>query len=655
VPRPCAATLDVERPVLVSAYPHLLAPGRIGSLELANRILFPPISTRMTGADGAVSPRETAYLAARAAGGAGLVVTGALLAATDFEPPSGLMPRVDDDAFLPALRRMVDAVHAAGGRISAQLSPGTGRLGPAEPGRGAPVSASATPWVRDPAVACRPLDVAELELLVRRAGQAAARLASVGVDAIDLHGHSGALVDQLLTALWNHRTDAYGGSVARRTRFAVELVTAVRAAAPGLPVSFRLTVAHHLPGGRELAESIEIAALLRDAGVDLLVVEEGGPPSPAVMAPPNYLPAGLHLAGAAALRAAVGIPVAVAGAMTPDLAEAALAAGQVDLVGFGRALVADPDLPRALAAGEPGAARPCVRCNACFDAVRAGATLVCAVNPQVGLEAVPLLRATRPQRVVVVGGGPAGLEAARVAALRGHRVDLHERRDQLGGVLVDAARPAFKHELASLVPWYRDRLAELGVTVHLGRAVDRSSPALAAADVVVVATGGLPVRPAIGGLDRADVLDVMDVHGGAAVGRRVVVAGGGLTGADVALALALDGHAVTLVEVQDAIVPGRATVNRGAVLARLADAGVVLLPSTSVLGKHDDGVHVDGPLGREVLAADTLVLALGVRPSTELVGSGAVEDPRVHLVGDCLQPSTVGAAVHSGYRAALAI
>lgn len=651
-----AAVLDDERLSEMRDVSALFRPGSIGRLAVPNRIVLAPLTTRMASPDGAVSAREIAYLVARARGGAGLLVSAPMLSSTAHEAFSGTMARADDERFLPGLVRLVDAVHRAGGLISVQLSPGSGRLGPPEPGGSTPVSSSATPWVRDPSLACRPLDESEILAAVEDFGSAAELLARAGVDAIDVHGHGGFLVDQFLSGLWNQRTDGWGGSLAARARFALALVGAVKDAVPGLPVSFRLSTAHHLPGGREVEESIEIAGLLQEAGIDLLICEEGAAMSPAWMAPASYLPGDAHLASAAALARHLRVPVMVAGSLTPMRAAQAVDTGEIAFAGMGRALLADPDLPRALAAGRPDDVRPCVRCNACLDAVRSGRALRCAVNPLAGREAgVTVRRVARPRRVVVVGGGPAGLEAARVAALRGHVVDLYEARSVLGGTLADAAGPPFKAELRELVRWYVHVLGELDVTVHLDRPVRPGSSVLARAEVVVVATGGDRVRPLdVAGLDRPEVVDVRAVHLGAPVGRRVVVAGGGFAGCDAALALAIDGHQVTVLEESEELASGAAVVQRGALLAALEANGVELRTGHRLVAIDDDGVLVEAVGDRCVVPADTVVLALGVRTCDELVGPGALEDPRVWVVGDAAAPGDVGAAIHSAFDAALA-
>lgn len=643
----------------MTMYEQLLSPVKVGGLELPNRVVMLPMGIGMSAHDGRSTPEEAAYYAERARGGTGLLITGATFVTDDFEVLSPTLARITTDDHIPGYRAMADAVHHVGGRVSLQISAGQGRNGPLDPSGAKPTrSASDNPTFADPAIRCVPLQTAEVELLVQRFGDAARRAAEAGMDALDLHGHTGYLIDQFLSPQWNRRTDRYGGSVENRCRLVSEIVAAVKASAPGLPVSFRLTVHHRYPGGRTWEDTRDIVPHLVAAGIDLILCDDGSYEAMDYVFPPYYLGDDCMAHSAELVKALVDIPVAACGNITPASGEALLVRGATDLIGIGRGLIAEPHFVTKLAAGRSDRVRPCIRCNVgCVGSLFAGGHIGCSVNTQAGFETERIIRpAAVPKKVVVVGAGPGGLEAARVAGLRGHTVDVFEASAQPGGVLVPAAAADFKTELRRMVEWWSAELAELpNVTVHTNTTIRADSDELAHADALVVATGSVPLLPAIPGIERANVVDVLAFHTGTPVGRRVVVCGGGLSGADAALEMAENGHEVVIVEMLDDIARDMLAINRITLTALLAEHGVRVLTSHKVKAITPAGVVAQGPRGEVTIETDSVVTAFGVRPADDLAQALTALGIGYVKVGDCVEPRKVGDAIREGFLAAMAL
>ncbi|MGO1591888.1 oxidoreductase [Ancrocorticia sp.] len=643
---------------MTSEYERILEPITLGNLELSNRVIMLPMGSGLGTPEGLFSDREIAYYTERAAGGTALVITAACQISDEFEAPNPHLPALFSDAALPSMKKLVDSIHSVGGKLSFQLTPGQGRNADLSDLKEAPVSASAVPAFGDPNVMSRGLEIDEIHLLVQRMVEASVRAASVGADAIDIHGHTGYLVDQFLSKQWNHREDEYGGSTENRCRFVVEIIQGIKQAIPGFPVSIRLSVDQRFEGGRTAEESVKIAQELERAGVDLILADDGSYEAMDYVFPPYYLGDGCMVSAARILKDAVSIPVVACGNLDLATATDVLAAGDADLIGLGRGLIADPQWVAKLSAGRPGDIRPCIRCNAmCIGGVLAGDSLGCAVNPEAGRELDRrIVKADNARKVAIVGGGPAGLEAARVASEEGHQVDLYERADKLGGVLLPAATPDFKRELFRMIGWWEGQLEDSPVNVHLSHDVSPDDQVLEGADHIIVATGSKPLVPgAIPGIDGPNVVEVIEAHEGAPLGRRVVVAGGGLSGADLALELAEAGHAVSIVEMADDIARDMLAINRITLLRELDRANVTLYTGHRVTSVTADGVTTTAVDGEHTIPADTVISAFGVLPNVSL--TKALEDRgiEVQAIGDCVQPAKVGEAIHAGYLAASSI
>jgi len=637
------------------AYRHLFEPGRIGRMQTRNRIAMPAMGTALFEPDSHISRRQIDYYAERAKGGAGIIITEATAVSRRFEP-AGALEMADADVYIIPMADLADAVHDAGARLVVQLTAGMGRqAGVADPSH-PPVAPSAVPAFFNPAVLCRPLTVDEIHALVEDFGNAARRVFLAGADGIEIHGHTGYLIDQFLSPLWNKRTDEYGGDLAGRLRFAEEIVQAVRRnTGPDFPVIFRVSIEHDVEGGRCLTDSLDIARRLEAAGVNALNVDAGCYESMDDIFPPTYLGDAPFAELARAIKKIVSIPVMVAGNITPENAEEILASGAADFVDSGRGLIADPDWPNKVRTGHRDEVRPCIRCNeGCIGRLLSLRTLSCSVNTQAGMERYyALQKAEQPKRVLVIGGGPAGLEAARVAALRGHRVTLMEKADALGGLLTAAATAPFKRPLKELIQYYEKQLHLLGVDVLLNTEATPERLAHTRADAVVVATGSRPLVPHIKGIDGENVVEVIDWHLGRKQlhGDNVVMAGGGLSACDAALEIAQQGKQVTIVEMLPEVAVGLNLPSRIGLMKRLALAGVKILTQHKIVEFRPNGLLTETPDGQKFVPADTVVLAFGMRPVNELAAEVKARWDEVYEVGDCVTPAKVGEAVRAGFSA----
>jgi len=654
----------------MSALSALFQPIAVNGCTIRNRIVQPAQGTGFTDADGSVTPRLVAFHEAKARGGVGLIV----FEATAVDPVgkiSPIQPMLDDDRFIPGFATLAERVHHHGARILVQLCH-HGRMSTSLFTGSQPVGPSARPhawrtvhkkphWFRPPERA-RALSEREIAEIVQRFGAAARRAKEAGLDGVEIHGAHGYLISEFLSPLTNRRRDRYGGDRERRLRFALEIVEEVRRqVGPDFLVSFKINGADYVEGGQTLADTCWYAERLAAAGIDLLSVSAGiyGALPPTI--PPMWEPHGLFLHLAAAVKQHVAIPVVGGGRIVdPRHAEELLRDGKADLIAMGRALMADPDLPRKAQAGDFAGIRRCIGCNQCLELPEGLPEfgIHCVVNPGLGQEERRTPPPPRRRLVLVIGGGIAGRTAAATAAARGHRVVLRERQRFLGGQLRTVACVPGLAEYQVAVADLEEQLRRLGVEVQYGSATLEFVHDLRP-DTVVVATGAELEVPPIPGLDPGQCVAAdLAIRGDAEIGYRVIVQGEDLLAFEAADVLAQRGKLVTVVEVPrffplDVMHVG---LTRFYLRNRLALWGVRIVPSTGIvrveagraIALRQDGSEVALP------PVDTYVFAHR-RARTALAAALREVAPEVHVIGDAQEPRKSLHAAHDGYRVGSAL
>lgn len=676
-------------------YKHLFSPIKVGGVELPNRIAMMPMgvfSPRLLNQKtGAYTKDGSDYYIERAKGGTGLIVTGVV----PIIPMPARNPVNFPEEYVEAMKYLADGIHQYGSKLFVQFTAMTGRAAHLTSEAEWKMLPAPAPIqnVWDPTVKNRGITKEEIKQYVKNFAQAAYLVKEAGGDGVEIHAvHEGYLLDQFAIGFYNKRTDEYGGCLENRLRFPKEIVEAIKEkCGKDFPVSIRYSVRSYLkdfnrgalPGeefiemGRDLEEGVTVAKMLEEFGYDMLDCDNGTYDSWFWPHPPVYMPKACNLKDVAEVKKAVSIPVVCAGRFDdPDLAEDAIAGGQIDIMGMGRPLLADPEMGKKFYEGRLDDVRPCISCHqGCLGRIFQGKDISCAINPACGREKSYTLKpAEVKKKVLVVGGGLGGMEAARVCALRGHEVDLYEKTGELGGVFIAAAAPDFKDDDKKLLTWYKKQMADLPIRVHMNTEVTEDMAT--GYDEVFVATGSKERKLQTPGFDSPNVTYAIETLKSDEIkGDRVLIVGGGLTGCEIAYQLGKEGKNVTIVEMAETILNafGLSAANYN-MLMELLDYYKVRVIKNAVVESYQDGMATVieteknypnaanrakrmfalGPQGLKVkheIPADHIVVSVGYISENSLYEK--IKGDHVYLIGDAKQPTNVMEAVWAAYETAM--
>lgn len=679
----------------MSKYEHLFSPVKIGKVEVPNRIALLPMgvfSPRLMNKDGSYTKDGADYYIERAKGGTGLIITGLV------PLPKNAMASIlnDPESYVKNQKYLADGIHKYGSKVFIMISALSGRSS-TNPDDPAP---SALPNVWNPKRNNREMTKAEIEEYIQGFAIGAKAAKDAGIDGVEIHAvHEGYLLDQFTIRNYNHRQDEYGGSLENRLRFPCEIVKAIKKeCGEDFPVSIRYSVKSYTKGfnrgavpgetfdefGRDYEESFQVAKMLEEAGYDMLDCDNGTYDAWYWPHPPVYMPKALNLDDVAELRKHVNIPVICGGRFDdPSLADEAIAQGRIDMMGMGRPLLADADRANKFKEGREDDIRPCISCHfGCLarifqfdEKTHATKDISCALNPRCGMENhYNIAQTETKKKIAVVGGGIAGMEAARVAALRGHFVDLYEKTDQLGGVFIAASAFEFKEDDRKLLQWYRKQIKDTGVHVLFHtefKPEDRANY-----DEVFVATGAHERKLNTPGFDSPHVRYAVDVLTHQNIeNQNVVIIGGGLTGCELAYDLARCNKKVTIVEALPEIlnVEGLSAANYNCLKELLRFYHVDVLKYSTVK-KYENGkafvettsLNVPNINDRAMvmslqgvhktiqeIPADTIIVSVGYTADQDLYNQ--IKDEHVHLLGDAVHPGNLMSAIWGAYTTALHI
>jgi 2,4-dienoyl-CoA reductase-like NADH-dependent reductase (Old Yellow Enzyme family)/thioredoxin reductase len=641
----------------MNRYDNLFSPITIGTMELSNRVVMPPMGTLLGNPDGTVSDEVIAYLKRRAEGGPGLIMTEIV-----GVHPNGLSINSQlsafDDRFIPGLKRLVDVAHERDIKIAMQIHH-AGRESFFMLAEGKAIGPSAIPSL---IYGMPPREMTEEDIgeIITAFGSAARRGREAGFDAVEVHGAHGYLLTQFLSELSNQRTDGYGGSMKNRARFITEILAEVRKeVGKDFPLSLRLSVDECIKGGYTARD---IAPILPDfvrAGVDMIHASFGthGSPGGITSAPIEYEP-GFNAWLAREVKEAVNVPVIAVGRFTePALADEVIARGDADLVAFGRQFLADPDFLTKAKEGRSGDICTCIACNqGCIERLMLGEGKIrCAINPETGQETIyPQGPAAKPRTVWVIGAGPGGLTAAHEAARLGHNVTLFEEKGETGGLVRIGSKAPFKKAYGEWIEWLTREAEKKGVTIITNATVSDEMIREKRPERVILATGGTPIVPDIPGIDLENVRDALEIlAGNEKPGNNVVIVGGGQTGMEVADFAASRGSSVTIVEMLKRSPVMKLTSHGYMLHRRVRESRCTLLLNTTVKKIEKNLVVIESEGEERILSpVDQVIVAAGIEPCDVLTKTLEEENIPYFIIGDAKKPRRIMEATDEGAQAA---
>ncbi len=656
----------------MAQYENVFSSFKFGNVEVKNRIEVSPMIYGLT-TDGFMKNENIEFHRSFARGGAGIVTLGAAVVDYDYAPGHHGQLNLSDDRVINGLSTVVEAIQRYGAKASIEIG---------HRGRGAsPDVLKGKSSIAPSPIPTRAEEIAA-ELEGRRKNQiqemtqdmiaqvidqfanACERCLMAGFEMVMIHGAHGHLLAQFVSPYANKRTDSYGGSLENRARFVIELLTAIRKKVGNkLAIEYRISSDEFVPEGMHLEETIEFIKMIQDK-IDLVHLSAGlliDPTYSPHHMPPTYFPHAFNAERAEKIKKAVQIPVTCVGSiMDLAMAEQIITQGKADIVAMARAMAADPEMVNKTLRGEVDDITPCLRCGVCLASLRDG-SIRCAVNPVAGreIEYRYIRPAEKKKRIIIVGGGPAGMEAAQVASSRGHQVTLYEKEKELGGALRFAAAPAFKADMKKYLDWMVKKTLKSSAEVKLSTEATASAIKADKPNALILAAGAEPIIPDIPGAKKPNVVWAGDVDTGEAkTGKTVVVAGAGLTGCETALHLAQQGKKVTVIDMigEPEIAQDAAHLNRTMLIELLHQHGVEFKTEVKLEEITDQGaVVIDRQWHRDEIPADTVVLSLGFKARYETVKAlqGLAQD--VYVVGDCQSPRNLKAAIHDAFNVAVEI